>query len=238
MRRGPNKLWPDPEADSFVFERNLRCRGYKLVAGLDEVGRGPLAGPVVAACVVLPPTCDYGIFVDSKTISHNERLRLNGELKRMGALVGIGMVAEREIDRVNILQASLLAMKQALKSLAPQPDFLLVDGKHQIPVSIPQRTMIKGETKSASIAAASIAAKVHRDALMEEYHFQFPEYRFHRNKGYPTEEHRAAIKKCGPCEIHRRSFKGVREYCTDIPSSKILKDNIDNCPFPKRFLLS
>lgn len=235
---GPNKLWPDHQPDSFVYERNLRSKGFKLIAGLDEVGRGPLAGPVVAACVVLPPACDHRIFVDSKTISHSERIRLNSELKRIGALVGIGIVDERDIDRFNILQASLLAMKQAMKSLAPQPDFLLVDGKHRVPVSIPQQTMIKGETKSSSIAAASIAAKVYRDALMEEYHLQFPEYRFHRNKGYPTAEHRAAIKKCGPCEIHRRSFKGVREYCTNVPSSKTFKDNINNCLFPKSFPLS
>jgi len=203
------KLWPDLPVDSFALEQGLYRKGLRLVAGIDEVGRGPLAGPVVAACVVLPIGCDYRQFVDSKKISHNVRLRLLEQLVQMKALTGIGVVGEAEIDRINILQASLLAMKKAVLSLAQQPDFLLVDGKFPIPHIIPQLALIKGETKSASIAAASIVAKVHRDRLMDVYDQQYPCYNFAKNKGYPTQEHRKAIEEYGPCAIHRRSFKGV-----------------------------
>jgi len=129
----------------------------------------------------------------------------------MNAMTGVGVVDEAEIDRINILQASLLAMKKAVFALARQPDFLLVDGKFPVPITIPQQPLIKGESKSASIAAASIIAKIHRDNLMDVYDQQFPCYNFAKNKGYPTKEHRLAIKEYGPCVIHRRSFKGVRE---------------------------
>ena len=210
---GPEKLWPDPEPDTFTLERSLAQKGYRWIAGLDEVGRGPLAGPVVAACVILQDSCDNSCYVDSKAISAEKRSRLYDELQQNGARIAIGIVSETEIDRLNILQASLLAMRKAVLDLPVQPDFLLVDGNQAVPMSIPQQTLVKGESKSASIAAASIVAKVIRDNLMDQYHLQFPQYNFQQNKGYPTLEHRQAIKTYGPCAIHRRSFKCVKEFC-------------------------
>ena len=209
---GPEKLWPDPEPDTYSLERSLRQKGYQLIAGLDEVGRGPLAGPVVAASVILQENCDNSSFVDSKTINAKNRSRLYKELKQNGAQISVGVVSEADIDRLNILQASLLAMKKAILSMPVQPDFLLVDGNQPVPISIPQQTLVKGESKSASIAAASIVAKVVRDEMMDQYHLQYPEYNFQKNRGYPTLEHRNAIKTYGPCAIHRQSFKCVKEF--------------------------
>jgi ribonuclease HII len=209
---GPGKLWPYPEPDNFFLERCLREKGYQRVGGLDEAGRGPLAGPVVAACVILKETCDQSRFVDSKKISATMRSRLYQELQSIGAIIGVGMVSETEIDRCNILQASLLAMKKAVLSMSLEPDFLLVDGNQRVPITIPQQTLVQGESKSASIGAASIVAKVFRDALMDRYHHQYPEYNFQQNRGYATLEHRRAIAKHGPCAIHRQSFKCVREF--------------------------
>jgi ribonuclease HII len=209
---GPEKLWPDPEPDTYSLERCLRQKGYQWVGGLDEVGRGPLAGPVVAACVILEENCDYSGFVDSKIINAENRSRLYKELQNNGAKIGVGIVSETDIDRLNILQASLLAMKKAVLTMSFQPDFLLVDGNQPIPMTIPQQTLVKGESKSASIAAASIVAKVVRDELMEQYHLQYPEYNFQQNRGYPTLEHRQAIQTHGPCAIHRQSFKCVKEF--------------------------
>jgi len=200
------------ETDTFSFERELSLQGYKTVAGTDEAGRGPLAGPVVAACVVLPRVCDYKIFRDSKKVSARERKELYQELKKMNAAIGVGLCSTDEIDRLNILQASLFAMKKAMTTLAAVPDYLLVDGKFPVPVFIPQKSLVKGESRSASIAAASIVAKEVRDQMMEEYHRAYPVYNFEKHKGYPTAEHRRLIKEHGPCEIHRRTFKGVREY--------------------------
>jgi ribonuclease HII len=136
-------------------------------------------------------------------------------LKQNGAIISIGIVSESEIDRLNILQASLLAMKKAVVAMAIQPDFLLVDGKFPVPMALAQQALVKGESKSASIAAASIAAKVERDTLMNDFHRQYPAYGFDRNKGYPTAEHRKAIQMHGPCAIHRQSFKCVREYISN-----------------------
>lgn len=209
---GPAKLWPDPEPDTYLQERCLRQKGYKWIAGLDEVGRGPLAGPVVAAAVILREDPDNSCYVDSKTISAAERVLLCEKLRHSGAVIGIGIVSEADIDRLNILQASLLAMKKAVLAMPLQPDFLLVDGNHSVPMTIPQEALVKGESKSCSIAAASIIAKVARDNMMDQYHRQYPLYNFQQNRGYPTLEHREAIRVYGPCEIHRQSFKGVREY--------------------------
>ena len=212
---GPEKLGPDPEPDTYSLERSLRQKGYQLIAGLDEVGRGPLAGPVVAACVILQENCDNSSFVDSKTINAKNRSRLYKELKQNGAQISVGVVSETDIDRLNILQASLLAMKKAILTMPVQPDFLLVDGNQPVPISIPQQSLVKGESKSASIAAASIVAKVVRDEMMDQYHLQYPEYNFQKNRGYPTLEHRNAIKIYGPCAIHRQSFKCVKEFLPD-----------------------
>jgi ribonuclease HII len=213
---GPEKLWPDPEPDTYFLERCLSQKGYQRIAGLDEVGRGPLAGPVVAACVVLQEECDNSCFVDSKIINAKKRSRLYRELQQNGAQISVGIVSETDIDQLNILQASLLAMKQAVLAMPVKPDFLLIDGNQPVPMSIPQQTLIKGESKSASIAAASIVAKVVRDNLMDQYHLQYPEYNFQKNRGYPTLEHRQAIKTHGPCAIHRQSFKCVKEFISNI----------------------
>ena len=212
---GPEKLWPDSEPDTYTLERCLRQKGYRWVGGLDEVGRGPLAGPVVAACVILEVNCDYSSFVDSKIINAEKRSLLYEKLQNNGAKIGVGIVSETDIDRVNILQASLLAMKKAVLAMPLQPDFLLVDGNQPIPMIIPQQTLVKGESKSASVAAASIVAKVVRDELMDQYHLQYPEYNFQQNRGYPTREHRQAIKIHGPCAIHRQSFKCVKEFVAE-----------------------
>ncbi len=199
--------------DNFSFEKFLYSNGYLRVAGCDEAGRGPLAGPVVASCVILPTNCNHSLFVDSKILTHRKRVVLKDRLLAIGATFGIGIVSEQEIDEINILQASLLAMKRAvLKLSGPSPDFILVDGTFTIPMVIPQAPLVKGESKSGSIAAASILAKVERDRLMVEYHQQFPCYNFLKNKGYPTREHRQAIQTNGICPIHRKTFRGVREY--------------------------
>jgi ribonuclease HII len=200
------------ETDSFSFERELFRQGYTIVAGTDEAGRGPLAGPVVAACVVLPEGCDFTPYKDSKKLSATVRKKLYDHLYEIGADIGVGIGTVEDIDRINILQASLLAMKRSFEALSSTPDFLLVDGKFPVPLLISQKSLVKGESRSASIAAASIIAKEERDKLMAEYDVQFPLYGFCRHKGYPTAEHRRLVKEHGPCEIHRRTFKGVREY--------------------------
>ncbi len=202
----------DNLVDPFSIERDLHQQGYDFVAGVDEAGRGPLAGPVVAACVVLPVDCDYRIFRDSKKLTPAARERLFQTLHTIGARIGVGSVSERGIDRHNILQASLLAMRQAVKILPSSPSYLLVDGKFPVPCSLPQQALVKGESRSASIAAASIVAKVVRDRMMKCYHAIFPQYNFCKHKGYPTVDHKQRIVKYGPCIIHRRAFRGVREH--------------------------
>jgi len=201
--------------DTFQHERLLYAGGYTCVAGTDEVGRGPLAGPVVAACVVLPPQCEYDLFRDSKTLSHCRRLQLCKKIYDIGAFVGIGIVPVETIDRINILQSSLQAMKLAVDDLSTRhasPDYILVDGKFTLPTLTSQLALIKGDSRSASIAAASIVAKVRRDALMDDLHAVYPDYKFTRNKGYPTREHRSAIAQYGPCPAHRKTFRGVKEF--------------------------
>lgn len=201
------------QQDNFAFERALYNSGYTAVAGCDEAGRGPLAGPVVAACVVLPQDCDHSLFLDSKILSHKRRVELAAYLRDLDAAIGVATVSAEQIDRINILQASLLAMKLAADNIKDvQLDFMLVDGKFPAPVAIAQEPLIKGESKSGSIAAASIIAKVERDHIMANYHGRFPVYRFNKNKGYPTKEHRLAIQTNGICPIHRKTFKGVREH--------------------------
>jgi ribonuclease HII len=198
--------------DNFTLERSLYGWGFSRVAGCDEAGRGPLAGPVVAACVVLPTNCTHAIFLDSKILTPGKRLDLRNHLYDIGAAIGIGIVSERQIDRINILQAALLAMKLAVQNIPETiPDFILVDGKFPIPLFVPQEPLVKGESKSASIGAASIIAKVERDRIMDTLHQQYPVYNFHRHKGYPTPEHRQAIITHGPCPVHRMTFRGVRE---------------------------
>jgi len=188
------------------FERDAYRSGYRLIAGVDEVGRGPLAGPVVAAAVVFPPNYKNPEINDSKLLSPRKRLRLHEIIRQDALTLGLGVIDAVIIDKINILKASLMAMKEALLELLPAPDFLLIDGNHPLDFPLPQKTIIKGDSRSVSVAAASIIAKVTRDRIMEIYHRQFPHYNFLKNKGYGTEEHRAAIKKYGPCKLHRRSF--------------------------------
>lgn len=197
--------------DSFSYERQLARQGHCFIAGVDEAGRGPLAGPVVAGAVILPENCDYQQFKDSKKLTPKRRERLYQVLQDMQIPIGVGIAGCEEIDKINILQASLLAMKRAIDALALNPDYILVDGKFPVPVMVPQESLIKGEQKSASIAAASIIAKVTRDNMMFEIHKQFPQYNFIKHKGYPTKEHKQLIIEHGPSIVHRKTFRGVRE---------------------------
>lgn len=208
---------PPLPPDTFLFERQLYQAGALRVAGVDEAGRGPLAGPVVAACVILPREGDHRCFKDSKLLSPRQRSLLFEALQGNGALIGVGLADAREIEQINILQASLLAMQRAMIDCGvhndgQEPDALLVDGRFQVPVAVSQLTLVKGESKSCSIAAASIIAKVTRDRIMAACHQQYPQYGFLRHQGYPTKEHRQAISHYGPCPLHRRTFRGVREF--------------------------
>lgn len=198
--------------DSFSIEKKYHQEGYQCVVGVDEAGRGPLAGPVVAGAVLLPDSCDYTIFKDSKKLSPKKREMLFELIKEQKIIYGVGSCSPKEIDEINILQASLLAMKRAVNDMACQPEYLLIDGKFTIDMDLPQDALIKGEDKSASIAAASIVAKVTRDHLMIKYDKQYPEYQFARHKGYPTKLHKSLIVEHGVCPIHRLTFKGAKEY--------------------------
>ncbi len=198
------------------FERKIWEQEFKLVAGLDEAGRGPLAGPVVAAAVVLRKELLIPGLKDSKCVSEQARPLLAEKIKTQVAGWGIGIAPVGYIDRCNILQATFYAMIQAIRRTGLRPDHVLVDGHMEIPdLGIPQTTIVKGDQKSAAIAAASILAKTTRDAIMRYYHNLYPKYGFDRNKGYPTAEHLAAIKKYGPCFLHRRTFRGVKENIRD-----------------------
>jgi ribonuclease HII len=179
---------------------------------VDEVGRGPLAGPVVAAAVVLPKDGISPQLFDSKQISSKKREELYSSILNEALGVGVGVVGQEEIDRINIFQATLRAMVSAIENLPFPPDFLLIDGTQGLKFSVPQKSIVKGDRLSNSIAAASIVAKVTRDQMMEACHLKYPQYNFARHKGYGTKEHRSAIEKFGICELHRKSFRGVKEY--------------------------
>ncbi len=198
--------------DLWTFEKRAFDNGCSMVAGIDEAGRGPLAGPVVAAAVILPFSFDVPGITDSKKISPKQREYLYEKIYEHSVSIGIGIIDSTEIDRINILNASLSAMVMAVKNLAPQPDCLFIDGTYPIKSNLPQKAIPKGDVLSISIAAASIVAKVTRDKLMERYHQDYPKFGFVTHKGYPTKAHKAAIRQFGCCPIHRRSFKGVKEY--------------------------
>jgi ribonuclease HII len=191
------------------FEAEVRARGYRVIAGLDEAGRGPLAGPVVAAAMVLPETGNWQGVDDSKKLSPGQREEVYSLLQEKARAVGIGIVEAQEIDRVNILQASLKAMKLAVESLPLRPDFLLIDGIHSLNITLAQKAIPKGDQRCLSIAAASIVAKVTRDRLMRAYHDQYPQYNFAQHKGYGTKEHLQAIRQYGCCPLHRQSFRAI-----------------------------
>ncbi|MCJ7617444.1 MAG: ribonuclease HII [Desulfobacterales bacterium] len=198
--------------DLWLFESKAIEKGFSYIAGIDEAGRGPLAGPVVSAAVLLPTSFHDPDITDSKKLTPKKRSYLYEKLYEHAVSIGIGIIDNIEIDRINILNASLISMAISVKNLNPQPDYLLIDGKFRIPADLTQETIIRGDTLSISIAAASIIAKVTRDRLMERYHQDYPQFGFSRHKGYPTKAHKEAIEKFGCCPIHRRTFKGVKEY--------------------------
>ncbi len=188
-------------------EEILWQNGYNYLAGVDEAGRGCLAGPVVAATVILPPKVNLDGVNDSKKLSPQARERCLIEILKKAVAISIGICMPEEIDSLNILQASLEAMRRAVLSLKMRPDYLLIDGLYKVNVSLPQVCLKHGDSQSISIAAASIVAKVYRDQVMTAYHDLFPQYNLKKNKGYPTAEHKQAIKDYGLCYLHRRSFK-------------------------------
>jgi len=191
------------------FEHDARKTGFKFIAGIDEAGKGPLAGPVISAAVILPfDFPDPGI-TDSKKLSPRKREQFFSVIMEHAVCVSTGRADHDEIDRINILAASLKSMERAVNGLSIVPDYLLIDGKFTINSTIAQKAVIKGDSRSISIAAASIIAKVTRDAIMQKIHLDFPEYGFDRHKGYPTKAHRKALAEFGPCPWHRKSFKGV-----------------------------
>ena len=191
------------------FEQEARRCGYRRIAGVDEAGRGPLAGPVVAAAVILPVRCRLTGVDDSKQLSASERERLYTTILERAVGVGIGSATPQEIDRLNILEATRMAMGRAVAALHPDPDFVLIDAVTLPHLALPVRPIIKGDALSLSIAAASIVAKVTRDRLMAEYHQVYPLYNFLSHKGYGTEEHLECLARYGPCPIHRQTFAPV-----------------------------
>jgi ribonuclease HII len=200
-------------ACSKKFEKEMVSSGHRWIAGTDEVGRGALAGPVVAAAVILN-LYDVPVGIDdSKKLTRLQRERLALEIERRAVAFSVTRVDHREIDRINILQASLLAMERAVKALQPSADYVLIDGRQKVPhLECPQLTIVKGDSTSVSIAAASIIAKVARDQLMREYDEQYPGYGFAEHVGYNTRGHQAAIARLGPSAIHRMTFHGVRTF--------------------------
>ncbi len=200
------KLQAERERLEKMKEFESRYDNYVLLCGIDEAGRGPLAGPVVAGAVILPRDCEILYLNDSKKLTEKRREALFDEIQKKADAFAVGVVGPERIDEINILQATYEAMRQAISRLAMVPDVLLNDAVTIPEVTISQFPIIKGDGKSVSIAAASIMAKVTRDHMMEEYERLFPEYGFARHKGYGTAAHIAALKEFGPCPIHRRSF--------------------------------
>jgi ribonuclease HII len=192
------------------FEDEARKGGFRLIAGVDEVGRGALAGPVVAAAVILDPERPLPEGLDdSKKLTALQRRRIADELLQTALAFSVGQVEPEEIDRINILQASRLAMVEAVKQLDPCAEYLLIDALQLKEAELPQKAIIHGDSISASIAAASVIAKTYRDALMRSFHEVYPQYNFVRHVGYGSREHREALREHGPCRIHRKSFHGV-----------------------------
>lgn len=194
--------------DKLLYEKELRASGYVNICGVDEVGRGPLAGPVVCAAVIMPLNDIIEGVDDSKKLSAKKRERLSEEIRKKSVAYAICRVEPQIIDEINILQATRLCMKNAVESLSVPPDFVITDGNMTLDISFPQRSIVKGDANSYTIGAASILAKVYRDKLMEEYAKEYPYYGFEKNAGYGTAAHIAAIKEHGLCPIHRRSFTG------------------------------
>jgi len=206
------ELFSQEEPTALHFEQRLQARGYQAVAGIDEAGRGPLAGPVVAAAVILPQTFELPGLTDSKQLSEKKRNQLFPLIRSQARAVGVGIVSAAEIDRINILQATLCAMGLAVDRLKVPADALLVDGITPLPTTLTQQTLKKGDSRSLSIAAASVIAKVVRDRMMAGYARRYPGYGLEGHKGYGSAAHLEAIAKLGPSPVHRLSFRGVREH--------------------------
>ena len=199
------------EIDNYKYERELRKKGITLIAGVDEVGRGPLVGPVVTACVILPEKFDLPHLTDSKKLTERRREILYKEIQEQALGIGIGIVDNEEIDKINILNATKKAMKMAINNCKVKPEHVLIDAV-KLDIDIPTTSIIKGDLKSITISAASVIAKVTRDHMLYELDEKYPMYDFKHNKGYPTKKHIEAIKEYGIIKEHRRSYYPVKEY--------------------------
>lgn len=197
--------------DTYMYERELRKKGINLIAGVDEVGRGPLVGPVVTACVILPEKFDLEGLTDSKKLSEKKREILCREIEEQALGIGIGIVDNEEIDKINILNATKKAMKMAINNCPVRPEHVLIDAV-KLDIDIPTTSIIKGDLKSITISAASVIAKVTRDHMLYELDKKYPMYDFKHNKGYPTKKHIEAIMEYGIIKEHRRSYSPVKEY--------------------------
>jgi len=198
--------------DLYEFETKASHQGFNNIAGIDEAGRGPLAGPVVAAAVILLSKINIPDLNDSKKLSPKKRDELFPKIQEMSVAYSVAAIDQEVIDEINILQAARLAMKKAVEKLKITPGLLLIDGNQKINSNLNQWAIVKGDSRSLSIAAASVLAKVTRDRIMDDYHKLYPQYGFDRHKGYGTKLHRNLIQEHGPCPIHRKTFKGVSEY--------------------------
>ncbi len=201
------------EIDNYKYERELRDKGVRFIAGVDEVGRGPLVGPVVAACVVLPEEFNLDGLTDSKKLSEKKRDFFFDEIKKQALGIGVGIIDEKKIDEVNIYEATKLAMKEAINGCLSNCNIehILIDAM-PLQLDIPTTSIIKGDLKSITISAASVIAKVTRDRMLDELHEKFPMYDFKKNKGYPTKKHLEAIEEYGILPEHRRSYGPVKNY--------------------------
>ncbi len=205
------------EITLYEYDDYIRKKGFTLIAGVDEAGRGPLAGPIVAASVILPDKLILKGVNDSKKLSEKLRQNLFWEILLNAKSIGLGIAEVSDIDRMNIRQATILAMHRAVCNLTCKPDIVLIDALYVPTLGIKQMAIIKGDSKSASIAAASIIAKVVRDGIMMKYHSYYPQYEFDKHKGYGTKLHLKKIEKYGPCAIHRLSFKKVKDLMLPFP---------------------
>ncbi len=205
-------LFEETAPTTLYFEEQAKLKGYQAVAGIDEAGRGPLAGPVVAAAVILPAGFELPGLTDSKKLSEKKRDSFYPLIHQRARAVGVGVASAAEIDQLNILQATLLAMQRAVGRLSCAADHLLIDGISLLPVSTSQQAIKQGDSRSLSIAAASVVAKVIRDRIMLAHDQRYPQYGFAGHKGYGTAAHRQAIAEYGPSPQHRTSFGGVREF--------------------------
>ena len=205
--------------DLYTYEKELIKQGITLIGGIDEVGRGPLVGPVVAACVILPLNYQLEGLTDSKKLSEKKREQFYEILQKEALSIGVGIISAEKIDEVNIYEATKLAMQDAIKNCALKPEYLLIDAM-KLDTSIPSNSIIKGDSKSLSIAAASVIAKVTRDRMLIELDKKYPMYDFKHNKGYPTKKHLEAINQFGIIDLHRKSYAPVKEYLERIKNER------------------